>query len=83
MKRKKFKNLPAINLVKYWSKFLAQIKKHLGHAGTPRNVQNKCIKLSGFDVDTTNNWSFSTPGNNKKHFPRRKVLQHENSSPGF
>ena len=33
--RKKFTNLLGISLVKYSSKFLAHIKKHLGHTGTP------------------------------------------------
>ena len=49
--KKKFKNLLGINLAKYSSKFLAHIKKHLGHTGTPTNVQNNCIKLSDFSVD--------------------------------
>ena len=46
--RKKLKNLLGINFVKYSYKFLEHIKKHLGHTGTPTNVQNNCIKLSGF-----------------------------------
>ena len=50
-RRKKFKNLFGINLVKYSSKFLAHIKRNLCHTGTPSNVQNNCIKLSGFGVD--------------------------------
>ena len=37
--------------LKYSSKLLAHIKKHLGHIGTLENVQNNCIKLSGFVVD--------------------------------
>ena len=48
-----FKNLLGINLVKYSSKFLTHIKKHLDHTGTPTNVQNNCIKLSSFGVDIT------------------------------
>ena len=28
-------------------------KKHLCHAGSPKNVQNNCIKLSGFSIDIT------------------------------
>ena len=40
---KKFRNLLAINSVKYSSEFL----EYLGHTGTPTNVQNNCIKLSG------------------------------------
>ena len=83
MKRKKFKKSTCNKFSKVFIQIPGTYKKALGHTGTTRNVQNKCIKLSGFDVDTTNNWSFSTPGNNKKHFPRRKVLQHENSSAGF
>ena len=51
--KEKFMNLLKIYLIKYSSKFLAQIKKHLGHTGTPANVQNNCIKLSGFGVDIT------------------------------
>ena len=50
---KKFKNLVAINLVKYSFEFLVRIEKYLGHTGTPKYVQNSCIKLSGFGVDTT------------------------------
>ena len=46
--RKKLKNLLGINFVKYSYKFLEHIKKHLGHTGTPTNVQNNCIKLSGW-----------------------------------
>ena len=41
----KFKNLLGINLVKYSSKFLAHIKKHSGHTGTPTNVQNNFINF--------------------------------------
>ena len=51
--KEKFKNLLEMNLVKYSSTFLAHIKKHLGHTDTPANVQNNCIKLSGFGVDIT------------------------------
>ena len=51
--RKKFKNLLGISLVKYSSKFLTHIKEHLGHTGTPTNVQNNCIKFYGFAVDIT------------------------------
>ena len=29
--------------------------KHLGHTGTPTNVKNSCIKLSGFGIDITIN----------------------------
>ena len=29
------------------------MEKHLGQTGTPTNVQNNCIKLSGFGVDIT------------------------------
>ena len=29
------------------------MKKHLGHIGTPENVENNCIKLSGLLVDIT------------------------------
>ena len=47
------KNLIGINLVKHSSEFLAHRKKHLGHTGTLPNVQNNCIKLSGFGVDIT------------------------------
>ena len=47
---KKFKNLLGINLVKHSCKFLAHIKKHLGHTGTTKNVQNDSIKLSAFGV---------------------------------
>ena len=65
----KFNNLLGINLAKDSSKFLAYIKIHLGHTGTPTNVQNNCIKLSGFSVD-------------EKHFVPRKVLQPENSFAG-
>ena len=50
---KKFKNLFAINLINCPSEFLEHIKKHLCHTGSPRNVQNNCIKLSGFGVDIT------------------------------
>ena len=50
---KKIKNLLGISLVKYSPKFLAQIKNHLGHTGTPTNFQNNCIKLSGFSVNIT------------------------------
>ena len=46
MKGEKFRNVLAINLVKYSPEFLASIKKHLGHTGTPTNIQNNCIKLS-------------------------------------
>ena len=35
---KKFKNLLGINLAKYSFEFLAHIKEHLGHTGTPTNV---------------------------------------------
>ena len=49
----KFKNLFGINLENYSSKFLAHTKKHLGHTITPTNVQNNCMKLSGFGVDIT------------------------------
>ena len=49
--RKNFKNLLRIRLVKYSSKFLAHIKKHLGQIGIPTNVQNNCIQLSGFGVE--------------------------------
>ena len=41
------------NSVKYSSEFLAFIKKHLGHTGTPTNVQNNYIKLCGFGIDRT------------------------------
>ena len=51
--RRKFKDLLGINLVQFSSKFLARIKKHLGHASTLTNVQNNCIKLSDFGVDIT------------------------------
>ena len=51
--KEKFKNLLRINLVKYSSKFLAHIKKHLGNIGKAINGQNSCIKLSGFGVDIT------------------------------
>ena len=47
---KKFKNSLGINLVKYSCKFLAHIKKHLGHTGTTKNVQNDSIKLFAFGV---------------------------------
>ena len=60
---KKFKNLLGINLVKYSAKFLAHTKKHLGHTGRPTNVQNNCIKLSGFGVDIT------------KHFLHREITR--------
>ena len=50
---KKFKNLLGMNLVKYSSKYLGHIKKCLGQTGTPANVQNNSIKLSGFGVDIT------------------------------
>ena len=49
----KFINRLGINLVKYSSEFLAHIKKYLGHTGTRTNVQNNCIKLSGFGVVIT------------------------------
>ena len=52
-RKEKFKNLLGINFVKYLSIFLAYIKKHLGHTGIPTNVQNNCIKLSGFGVEIT------------------------------
>ena len=81
--RTKFKNLPGINLMKYSSKFLAHIKKHLCHTGKPANIKNNCIKLSGFGVDMTQNSHFSTPGNNEKHSVPRKILQPENSFTGF
>ena len=60
--RKNFKILLEINSVKYLPKFLAHINKHLGHAGTPTNVQNNFIKLLfGFGLflhrDVTNNIS--------------------------
>ena len=29
------------------------MKKHLGHTSPPTNVQNDCIKLSGFGVNIT------------------------------
>ena len=51
--REKFKNLLGINLVKYSSKFLALIKKYLGHTGPLTNAQNNWIKLSGFGVEIT------------------------------
>ena len=51
--RKKFKNLLGINLIKYLSQFLANIKKHLGHTSTPTNVQNNYNKFFGFGVDIT------------------------------
>ena len=44
----KIRNLFRINL-KYSSKFLAH--KKTGHTGTPANVQNNCIKSSGFGAD--------------------------------
>ena len=50
---KKFKNLLRINIIKYSSKFLVHIKKHLGHTVTATNVQNNCIRLSGFGVNIT------------------------------
>ena len=28
-------------------------KKYLCHTGSPKNVQNNCIKLSGFSIDIT------------------------------
>ena len=37
----------------YSPKFLAHIKRYLGHTDTPTNVQSNCIKLSGFGVDVT------------------------------
>ena len=70
MKKQNFKNLLGINLVKYSSKFLGHVKKYLVHTGTPTNVQNNSIKLSGFGV-------------NEKHFVLRKVFQPENSFAGF
>ena len=48
-------------------------KNHLCHACSPRNVQNNCTKFTGFGVDI--NKTFSTPGNNEKHFVPRKALQ--------
>ena len=48
-----FKNLLGIDLVKYLSKFLTHIKKHLGHKAKPTIVQNYCIKLFNFGVDIT------------------------------
>ena len=51
--KEKFKNLLGINFVKYLSIFLASIKKHLGDTGIPTNVQNNCIKLSGFGLEIT------------------------------
>ena len=68
--KKKFKNLPRTNLVKYSSKFLAHVKKYLGHTGTPTKVKTNWIKLYGFGVD-------------EKHFVPRKVLQLEHSFAGF
>ena len=62
MKQEKIQKVTVINIVKYLSEFLAHIyvgprcflyKKHLGPTGTPTNVQNNCIKLSGFGVDIT------------------------------
>ena len=73
---KKFKSLLGINLVKYSSEFLV----HLGHTDTSGNVQNNCVKLSGFGVEITR---LSAPGNNEKHFVHRKVLQPEKSVAGF
>ena len=52
-----------MNLVKYASKFLARIKKYLGHTVTPKNVQNNSIKSSGFSVDIT------------KHFLHRDITR--------
>ena len=69
--------------MKHSSKFLALIKKHLGHTGKTANIQNNGIKLSGFGVDMTQNLPFSTPGNNEKHSVPRKILQPENSFTGF
>ena len=37
--KEKFKNLLGINLTKYSSKFLAHIKKNLGHTGALTKVQ--------------------------------------------
>ena len=48
-----FKHLLEMNLVKYSSKFLGNVKKNLGQTGTPINVRNNCIKLSCFGVDIT------------------------------
>ena len=63
------------NFVNYSSKFLAHIKKHLGHTGTLTNVQNKFIKLSGFGVDITKYFLHWETGNDEKHFAPRKVFQ--------
>ena len=73
--RKQFKNLLGINFVNYSSKFLAYIKKHLGHTGTLTNVQNKFIKLSGFGVDITKYFLHWETGNDEKHFAPREVFQ--------
>ena len=42
-----------INLIKHSPESLAHVKKHLCHIGSPTNVQNNCIKSSGFCVDIT------------------------------
>ena len=42
-----------INLVKYSSRILGHIRKHLGHTGTLTNLQNNCIKLPRFGADIT------------------------------
>ena len=50
---KKIQKLLRINLIEYSSEFLAHLKKHLGHTGTPTSIQNDCMKLCGFGVDIT------------------------------
>ena len=76
--RKKFKKLLGSNLVKYSSEFLAHIKKHLGHIGAPTNVQNNCIKLSGFGVDITKlflHWEITRNISCREKFSTQKFLR--------
>ena len=79
--RRKLKDLLGINLVQFSSKFLARIKKHLGHTSTLTNVQNNCIKLSDFGVDITK--LFLHREKNKKHFVPKNVLRPEGTLTGF
>ena len=53
LKEIKQQKIQEFNRDKYWSKFLAHIKKHLGHTDTSTNVENNCLKLSGFSADLT------------------------------
>ena len=69
---KEFKNLLGMNLIKYSSKFLAYIKNIL-----VIEAHQQMFKI------VAQNYLVSTPGNSRKYFGARKVLQLDISFASF